>query len=178
MSDSDHLEKQLEDVSLARRDLEDSSKYIKTMEKQMRSLTQEKDDLHRVKPWLYGVYAGLWIKVLHNENVMVICIHILSLFWPGSPGGLREDEVSDKGAEGSPQPEKSGHAGVFWAQWETHRPQVTSLTYPLALFRSYEQIREHDTETKCGNYIECITYLFVCHHFHGFHNVWILTTFH
>ncbi|XP_075994751.1 serine/threonine-protein kinase MRCK alpha isoform X3 [Genypterus blacodes] len=47
IADSDHLEKQLEDVSLARRDLEDSSKHIKTLEKQMRSLTQDKDDMHK-----------------------------------------------------------------------------------------------------------------------------------
>ncbi|KAK7907366.1 hypothetical protein WMY93_015978 [Mugilogobius chulae] len=41
------LEKQLEDVTLTRRDLEDSSKHIKTLEKQMKSVTQERDDLHK-----------------------------------------------------------------------------------------------------------------------------------
>ena len=49
LSDSGQLEKQLEDVSLARRDLEDSSKYIKTLEKQMKSMTQERDDMHKVE---------------------------------------------------------------------------------------------------------------------------------
>uniref|UniRef100_A0A3Q3GEA6 Serine/threonine-protein kinase MRCK alpha n=1 Tax=Labrus bergylta TaxID=56723 RepID=A0A3Q3GEA6_9LABR len=44
---SGQLEKQLEDVSSARRDLEDSSKHVKTLEKQMKSLTQERDDLHK-----------------------------------------------------------------------------------------------------------------------------------
>ncbi|XP_062266699.1 serine/threonine-protein kinase MRCK alpha isoform X4 [Platichthys flesus] len=47
IADSGQLEKQLEDVSSARRDLEDSSKYIKTLEKQMRSITQERDDMHK-----------------------------------------------------------------------------------------------------------------------------------
>lgn len=49
-SDSGQLEKQLEDVTLARRDLEDSSKHIKSLEKQMRTVTQERDDLHKVQP--------------------------------------------------------------------------------------------------------------------------------
>lgn len=55
LSESGQIEKQLEDVSLARRDLEDSSKHIKTLEKQMRSITQERDDLHKVEPVFYGV---------------------------------------------------------------------------------------------------------------------------
>lgn len=49
-SDSGQLEKQLEDVTSARRDLEDSSKYIKTLEKQMKAVTQERDDMHKVEP--------------------------------------------------------------------------------------------------------------------------------
>ncbi|XP_024909374.1 serine/threonine-protein kinase MRCK alpha, partial [Cynoglossus semilaevis] len=47
IADSGQLEKQLEDVTLARRDLEDSSKYVKSLEKQMKSITQERDDLHK-----------------------------------------------------------------------------------------------------------------------------------
>ncbi|XP_040919794.1 serine/threonine-protein kinase MRCK alpha isoform X1 [Toxotes jaculatrix] len=47
IADSGQLEKQLEDVTLARRDLEDSSKHIKTLEKQMKSVTQERDDLQK-----------------------------------------------------------------------------------------------------------------------------------
>ncbi|XP_071334725.1 serine/threonine-protein kinase MRCK alpha isoform X2 [Trachinotus anak] len=47
IADSGQLEKQLEDVTLARRDLEDSSKHVKTLEKQMKGLTQERDDLHK-----------------------------------------------------------------------------------------------------------------------------------
>lgn len=49
VSDSGQLEKQVEDVTLARRDLEDSSKHIKTLEKQMKSVTQERDDLQKVQ---------------------------------------------------------------------------------------------------------------------------------
>lgn len=35
-------------MSLARRDLEDSSKHIKILEKQMKTITQERDELHKV----------------------------------------------------------------------------------------------------------------------------------
>lgn len=49
MSDSGQLEKQLEDVSLARRDLEDSSKHVKTLERRVKSVAQEKDDMHKVE---------------------------------------------------------------------------------------------------------------------------------
>lgn len=54
VSDSGQLEKQLEDVTSARRDLEDSSKQIKTLEKQMKGVTQERDELHKVGPLFYG----------------------------------------------------------------------------------------------------------------------------
>lgn len=54
--DSGQLEKQLEDVTLARRDLEDSSKHVKTLEKQMRSITQDKDDMQKV-----CVCISVWI---------------------------------------------------------------------------------------------------------------------
>ncbi|KAM6965746.1 serine/threonine-protein kinase MRCK alpha isoform 3-T3 [Aplochiton taeniatus] len=47
IADSSQLDKQLEDVSSARRDLEDSSKHIRNLEKQMKSVTQERDDLHK-----------------------------------------------------------------------------------------------------------------------------------
>uniref|UniRef100_A0A3P8T9D5 Serine/threonine-protein kinase MRCK alpha n=1 Tax=Amphiprion percula TaxID=161767 RepID=A0A3P8T9D5_AMPPE len=47
IADSGQLEKQLEDVTSARRDLEDSSKHIKTLEKQIKSLTQERDDFQK-----------------------------------------------------------------------------------------------------------------------------------
>ncbi|XP_070782521.1 serine/threonine-protein kinase MRCK alpha isoform X9 [Enoplosus armatus] len=49
IADSGQLEKQLEDVTLARRDLEDSSKHIKNLEKQMKSVAQERDDLHKME---------------------------------------------------------------------------------------------------------------------------------
>uniref|UniRef100_A0A8B9KPT1 Serine/threonine-protein kinase MRCK alpha n=1 Tax=Astyanax mexicanus TaxID=7994 RepID=A0A8B9KPT1_ASTMX len=47
IADSGQLEQQLEKASLARRDLEDSSKTIRTLEKQLKSVTQEKEDLHK-----------------------------------------------------------------------------------------------------------------------------------
>uniref|UniRef100_A0A8C5BAN7 non-specific serine/threonine protein kinase n=1 Tax=Gadus morhua TaxID=8049 RepID=A0A8C5BAN7_GADMO len=47
IADSGQIEKQLEDVTSARRDMDDSSKHTRNLEKQIRSLTQEKDDLHK-----------------------------------------------------------------------------------------------------------------------------------
>ncbi|KAG7271605.1 hypothetical protein CRUP_000105 [Coryphaenoides rupestris] len=47
LTPSREIEKQLEDVTSARRDLDDTSKHTRTLEKQMRILTQEKEDLHK-----------------------------------------------------------------------------------------------------------------------------------
>ncbi|XP_052442688.1 serine/threonine-protein kinase MRCK alpha isoform X5 [Carassius gibelio] len=47
IADSGQLEQQLEEASTVRRDLEDSSKVIRSLEKQLKSVTQEKDDLHK-----------------------------------------------------------------------------------------------------------------------------------
>lgn len=47
-SDSGQAEEQLEEATSARKDLEDSSKVIKSLEKQLKGVTQEKDDLHKV----------------------------------------------------------------------------------------------------------------------------------
>lgn len=48
MSDSGQMEQQLQEASTARRDLEDSSKVIRGLEKQLKGVTQEKNDLHKV----------------------------------------------------------------------------------------------------------------------------------
>ncbi|XP_030626502.1 serine/threonine-protein kinase MRCK alpha isoform X2 [Chanos chanos] len=47
IADSEQLEQQLEEASTTRRDLEDSSKLIKTLEKQLKSVSQEKEDFHK-----------------------------------------------------------------------------------------------------------------------------------
>uniref|UniRef100_A0AAR2LZR1 Serine/threonine-protein kinase MRCK alpha n=1 Tax=Pygocentrus nattereri TaxID=42514 RepID=A0AAR2LZR1_PYGNA len=47
IADSGQLEQQLEKASIARRDLEDSSKAIKSLEKQLKGVMQEKDDMHK-----------------------------------------------------------------------------------------------------------------------------------
>lgn len=60
------------------------------------------------------------------------CSATLSLLWPGICGRQREAEVSVERAEGSPQSEKTGHAGVFRAQRETHRPQVKLLPFTIS----------------------------------------------
>lgn len=70
VSDSGQLEKQLEDVTLARRDLEDSSKHIKTLEKQMKSITQERDDLQKVRLVFRVIF---WIfKELQTSMILLI----------------------------------------------------------------------------------------------------------
>lgn len=56
VSDSGQLEKKLEDVSSTRRDLEES-KHMKTLEKQMKGITQERDELRKVGTPLYGVWV-------------------------------------------------------------------------------------------------------------------------
>lgn len=63
MLDSGEIEKQLEDVSLARRDLEDSSRHIKTLEKQMKSITQERDELHRVRSVLLSCVSVRSVQI-------------------------------------------------------------------------------------------------------------------
>lgn len=73
-SDSGQLEKQLEDVSLARRDLEDSSRHIKTLEKQMKSITQERDELHKVQLVFYGndVFLYCFFLYIHLDAVSTL----------------------------------------------------------------------------------------------------------
>lgn len=70
-ADSGQLEKQLEDVSSARRDLEDSSKHIRTLEKQMKTISQERDDLHKVEPALCRDTVCLHVSVLNFLFVSV-----------------------------------------------------------------------------------------------------------
>uniref|UniRef100_A0A8D2LTZ1 Serine/threonine-protein kinase MRCK alpha n=1 Tax=Varanus komodoensis TaxID=61221 RepID=A0A8D2LTZ1_VARKO len=47
VTDSGHLEQQLEEASSARRDLEDAARQIKAFEKQIKALKQERDDLNK-----------------------------------------------------------------------------------------------------------------------------------
>nr|XP_034967355.1 serine/threonine-protein kinase MRCK alpha isoform X3 [Zootoca vivipara] len=47
LQDSGRLEQQLEEASSARRELEDASRHIKTFEKQIKALKQERDDLNK-----------------------------------------------------------------------------------------------------------------------------------
>uniref|UniRef100_A0A671PPG5 Serine/threonine-protein kinase MRCK alpha n=1 Tax=Sinocyclocheilus anshuiensis TaxID=1608454 RepID=A0A671PPG5_9TELE len=47
IADSGQVEQQLEEASTVRRDLEDSSKVIRSLEKQLKSVTQEKDAMHK-----------------------------------------------------------------------------------------------------------------------------------
>ncbi|XP_058605880.1 serine/threonine-protein kinase MRCK alpha isoform X2 [Onychostoma macrolepis] len=47
IADTGQVEQQLEQASSARRDLEDSSKQIRTLEKQLKSMKQERDDLQK-----------------------------------------------------------------------------------------------------------------------------------
>lgn len=49
LSDTGQVEQQLEQATSARRDLEDSSKQIRSLEKQLKSMKQERDDLQKVQ---------------------------------------------------------------------------------------------------------------------------------
>lgn len=48
-SDSDRLEHQLEEAVTLRQDYESSSTKLKALDKQVKSLRQEKEDIHKVR---------------------------------------------------------------------------------------------------------------------------------
>lgn len=48
VSDSGQLEQKLEEATSACREMEGSSKHLRSLEKQMKSLNLERDDLHKV----------------------------------------------------------------------------------------------------------------------------------
>lgn len=48
VADSDRLEHQLEEAVTLRQDYESSASKLRTLEKQVKSLRQEKDDVHKV----------------------------------------------------------------------------------------------------------------------------------
>ncbi|XP_059368449.1 serine/threonine-protein kinase MRCK alpha-like isoform X4 [Carassius carassius] len=74
IADSGQLEQQLEEASTVRRDLEDSSKVIRSLEKQLKSVTQEKDDLHKeLLELAENVKAqGKELKEAHSQKKMAI----------------------------------------------------------------------------------------------------------
>ncbi|XP_061742112.1 serine/threonine-protein kinase MRCK alpha isoform X2 [Nerophis ophidion] len=47
LADSGQLDKQSEDVTAAHRELEETSRHVKMLEKQLKTLTKERDDLHK-----------------------------------------------------------------------------------------------------------------------------------
>ena len=75
VSDSGQIEKQLEDVTSARRDMDDSSKHTRNLEKQIRSLTQEKDDLHKVPPHQISIiyHYGVTGTTRTRAEVVLAC---------------------------------------------------------------------------------------------------------
>lgn len=50
MADSDRLEHQLEEAVMLQQDYESSASKLKMLEKQVKMLRQEKDDVHKVVP--------------------------------------------------------------------------------------------------------------------------------
>lgn len=48
-SDSGQLEQKLEQAGAARRDLEESTKHNRILEKQMKTMKQEREDMHKVE---------------------------------------------------------------------------------------------------------------------------------
>ncbi|XP_062858122.1 serine/threonine-protein kinase MRCK alpha [Trichomycterus rosablanca] len=73
IADSGQME-QLEEAGLARRDLEDSPKLMKTLERQLKSVTQEKDGLHKdlleAKEKLKA--QGKELKETHSQRKMAM----------------------------------------------------------------------------------------------------------
>uniref|UniRef100_A0AAQ4PA12 Serine/threonine-protein kinase MRCK alpha n=1 Tax=Gasterosteus aculeatus aculeatus TaxID=481459 RepID=A0AAQ4PA12_GASAC len=72
IADSGQLEKQLEDVSLARRDLEDSSKHVKTLERRVKSVAQEKDDMHKVEASSKLKSQSKELKEAHSQRKLAM----------------------------------------------------------------------------------------------------------
>uniref|UniRef100_A0A672R051 Serine/threonine-protein kinase MRCK alpha n=1 Tax=Sinocyclocheilus grahami TaxID=75366 RepID=A0A672R051_SINGR len=74
IADSGQVEQQLEEASTVRRDLEDSSKVIRSLEKQLKSVTQEKDDLHKeLLELAEKVKAqGKELKEAHSQKMVAI----------------------------------------------------------------------------------------------------------
>lgn len=54
-------------MSLARRDLEDSSRHVKTLEKQMKAVTQERDELHKV-------IGGCFDPRVEDQERVCVCV--------------------------------------------------------------------------------------------------------
>lgn len=74
IADSGQLEQQLQEASTARRDLEDSSKVIRGLEKQLKSVTQEKDDLHKELLELGEKVKAQWkeLKEAHSHKKLAM----------------------------------------------------------------------------------------------------------
>ena len=69
-SDSDRLEQQLEEAVTLRQDYESSSSKLKALDKQVKALRQEKEDIHKVgSSHAQHLQAVLWKNrvVLHSE---------------------------------------------------------------------------------------------------------------
>uniref|UniRef100_A0A671QPN1 Serine/threonine-protein kinase MRCK alpha n=1 Tax=Sinocyclocheilus anshuiensis TaxID=1608454 RepID=A0A671QPN1_9TELE len=71
---SGQLEQQLEEASTVRRDLDDSSKIIRSFEKQLKSVMQERDDLHKeLLELAEKVKAqGKELKEAHSQKKMAV----------------------------------------------------------------------------------------------------------
>ncbi|XP_077075936.1 serine/threonine-protein kinase MRCK alpha isoform X3 [Siphateles boraxobius] len=74
IADSGQMEQQLQEASTARRDLEDSSKVIRGLEKQLKGVTQEKNDLHKELLELGEKVKAQWkeLKEAHSQKKMAI----------------------------------------------------------------------------------------------------------
>ncbi|XP_067273907.1 serine/threonine-protein kinase MRCK alpha isoform X4 [Pseudorasbora parva] len=74
IADSGQLEQQLQEASTARRDLEDSSKVIRGLEKQLKNVTQEKEDLHKEMLKLGEKVKAQWkeLKEAHSQKKLAM----------------------------------------------------------------------------------------------------------
>lgn len=76
VADSDRLEHQLEEAVTLRQDYESSASKLKTLEKQVKSLRQEKDDVHKVVH-LSEVTSVGW-AMFSDALLLVLCEQQLS----------------------------------------------------------------------------------------------------
>lgn len=75
VADSDRLEHQLEEAVTLRQDYESSASKLKTLEKQVKSLRQEKDDVHKVVHLSEITGVG---SAMFSDALLLLCEQQLS----------------------------------------------------------------------------------------------------
>lgn len=79
MADSDRLEHQLEEAVTLRQDYESSASKLKTLEKQVKTLRQEKDEVHKVVFLTECCCLITHIKLVRNVSAGLIILWSTSI---------------------------------------------------------------------------------------------------